>query len=41
VPGAMVACACGSRSTSSARDPRAERAPARFTAVVVLPQPPF
>ena len=36
-----VADACGSRSTSSARRPRAAKMAARFTAVVVLPTPPL
>ena len=41
MPSASVAWACGSRSTTSTRAPSAARQPARFTAVVVFPQPPF
>jgi len=37
----MVALPCESRSTSSTRRGAAARAAARFTAVVVLPTPPF
>ena len=38
---ASVAWACGSRSMTSTRCCMTARAPARFTAVVVLPHPPF
>ena len=38
---ADVAFACGSRSITSARWPASARQAARFTAVVVLPTPPF
>jgi hypothetical protein len=40
-PEAIVALPCGSRSTSSTRRFAAASAAARFTAVVVLPTPPF
>src|SRR5262249_21224956 len=39
-PNDEVAFACGSRSTTSTRTPTARHEP-RFTAVVVLPTPPF
>src|SRR5438445_279194 len=41
MPTWAVAWPCGSRSTSSTSCPVAESAAARFTAVVVLPTPPF
>ena len=37
----MLLFACGSRSISSTLRPRMASAAARFTAVVVLPTPPF
>src|SRR5215472_2801650 len=41
MPRASVACAWGSRSTTSTPAPSAARQPARLTVVVVFPQPPF
>src|SRR5947208_5083979 len=41
MPSPDVAFACGSRSMTSARSPASARQAARFTAVVVLPTPPF
>src|SRR5262245_35559766 len=41
MPSASVAWACGSMSTTSTREPSPARQPARLTAVVVFPQPPF
>src|SRR6056297_215854 len=41
MPNAVEALPCGSRSTISTRRPARARAAATFTAVVVLPTPPF
>src|SRR5215475_15239739 len=41
MPSARVAWACGSMSTTRTRAPSPARQPARFTVVVVFPQPPF
>src|SRR5258708_5558168 len=41
MPRLLVAFAWGSRSISKTRRPRAATPAARFTAVVVLPTPPF
>ena len=40
-PSATVALHCGSRSTSSVRQPASATQAARLTAVVVFPTPPF
>ena len=41
MPSAVEALPCGSRSMTSTRSPPRASAVARFTAVVVLPTPPF
>ena len=40
-PNDIVACACGSVSINSTREPRCARAAATLTLVVVFPQPPL